>query len=227
MASQKKLPKILERDEVQMLLNSFNLKAWSGLRNRVIFETLYRAGLRVSELCNLKLSNVNLEKRLLRVFEGKGKKDRVVPFDSELAYWLQRWSEKRPDNVQDKKASYFFCLITTGRQGNSLCQQYLDRTIKNRASKIGLIDKKVSCHVFRHCYASELLDEGFTIREVQDLLGHNSVQTTQVYTHVAPKHLADKIQSRGKDKVEENSQQVTELQTIIKQAQEALGRLQN
>ena len=187
-----KLPKVLSKDDVCKFLSSFNTKCPTGLRNRVIMETMYRAGLRVSEVCNLTIDDVDLEQGFFYVQQSKNKKDRFVPLEDGLIMWCKLWEAAKPDS------KYFFCTL----KGGKLSDRYIRKAcyLKSRKSGVYISDNKqtkpVHPHVLRHCFATELLEEGFNIREVQELLGHASINTTMIYTHVRPKGLAEKIRQR-------------------------------
>lgn len=123
----------------------------------------------------------------LVVRQGKGGRDRVVPVDAELTHWRLQWDAVRP-----QASRTLFCTLA----GGPLSPRHIQQVAKRVAEKAGLDPAEMTPHVFRHTYATELLDEGFTIREVQQLLGHAHVNTTQVYTHVRPRDLADKVRAR-------------------------------
>ena len=185
----KRLPMVLEKDELGTLLAIPNVRCPTGLRNRSLMEAMYRAGLRISEVVSLRPSDVRLGASVLEVKRAKGNRDRNVPIDQETVDWLRRWKAKRP-----KGARTFFCTL----DGGKLSARYLQVAIKRMAVR-ALGEERgslVTPHVLRHCYATYLLNDGFTIREVQELLGHANVATTQIYTHVRPKDLAEKIQGR-------------------------------
>jgi site-specific recombinase XerD len=184
------LPKIMEKADVAKLLAEPNTTCPTGLRNRAIMEVMYRAGLRVSEVCALAPRDIRWAGRELVVRQGKGAKDRVVPFGRELENWLRLWDDKRPKTANG--AGPFFCTL----QGGKLTPRYLQAMVKREAVAAGLDAAGVTPHVLRHTYATQLLDDGFTIREVQELLGHSNVSTTQIYTHVSPKGLREKIAAR-------------------------------
>ncbi len=189
--------------EVSALLHSPNIKAPTGLRNRVILEVMYRAGLRVSEVIRLRPSDIRWESLILEIHQGKGSKDRNVPFDQETLGWLRAWDAKRP------KSRWFFCTL----KGSSVSARYIQVMVKRLARKASLQRASIiTPHILRHTYATELLNDGFTIREVQELLGHSSVATTQIYTHVRPEHLAEKIIKRN-----QTSKDNTEIMTLAKQ----------
>ena len=194
--SRKKLPIVLEKEEAEAILAQPNTGCPTGLRNRTILEVMYRAGLRVSEVINLRPGDIRWGSGILEVRGGKGGKDRNVPVDSETLGWLRAWQGKRPGRRQR-----FFTTL----QGKPLSARYLQQLVKRLAHKAGLERADlVTPHVFRHTYATELLNGDFTIREVQTLLGHSNVSTTQIYTHVEPRALALKIQNRkGKDSTDQ------------------------
>lgn len=148
---------------------------------------MYRAGLRVSEVVNLRPGDIRWRDGILEIQRGKGRKDRNVPVDQETLGWLQAWDAKRP------KSRHFFSTL----KSRALSARYLQQMVKRLAHRAGLARAdRITPHVLRHSYATELLNGGFTIREVQQLLGHASVATTQVYLHVRPDDLAAKIRKR-------------------------------
>jgi len=217
------LPKIMEREDVKALLAVPNTSCPTGLRNRTALELMYRAGLRVSEVTALKPGDIRWEKGEASVEHGKGDRDRVVPLDAEAVNWLRLW-RKHPKHP--KGAATFFCTL----DGGPLSTNYLRDVVKRCARKAGLDPLAVSPHRLRHTYATELLDEGFTIREVQELLGHSSVVTTQVYTHVRPAGLAEKIRRRGqaeeKPTVDPEAQALAEkIVGLTPEARQALAAL--
>mgnify|MGYP000928191345 CR=1 FL=1 len=190
-----KLPKILSRSEVEKLLSVPNPRYPTGLRNRVMLQLFYRAGLRRQEVIDLTPADIDFENNLLFIQDSKGGKDRVVPFDDETKSWLLKWQERRPES------DFFFCTLT----GNKLIPRYVLEMVYRASEKAkvyvqnGRTKKKVHPHILRHTYATELLEEGFGIHEVQQLLGHSSINTTAVYMHVRPVMLAEKIRNRGKE----------------------------
>jgi integrase/recombinase XerD len=190
------LPKVIEKEEVERLLAQPNPKYPTGLRNRSILEVMYRCGLRLSEAIDLKPSHIRWKNQELLVRQGKGKKDRVVPIDGRCMLWLERWKAKRPEST------WFFCNL----KGGKLQPRYLQQMMEREAQAAGL-SQKVTPHMLRHTCATELLDEGFTLREVQEFLGHSSVATTQIYTHVRPKALGDKIRARGQQAADRQAEE--------------------
>lgn len=190
MNGSKQLPKVISKEQAGALLEQPNVSCPTGLRNRVALELMYRAGLRVSEVVNLKPGHIDWEQDQVQVKNGKGGRDRVVPVDQDTIEWLSRWEAARP-----KQGGRFFTTL----QGKPLSRVYLWGMVKRAAKKAGIDPDQASPHTLRHCYASEKLDEGFTVREVQELLGHSNVQTTSIYLHVNPKALREKIQGRRSD----------------------------
>ncbi len=196
----KRLPQTLTTDEVNALLATVNTACTTGLRNRTMLEVMAGAGLRVSEVVALRGVDVDLQRGTLTVRQGKGSKDRVVPVDRETLGWLQAWAEKRKSLGLNGKECFFVGIRegATGRgtreRGEGLTTRYLQGLVGTLAAAAG-IEKRVSPHTLRHTYATRLLDRGFNLREVQTLLGHASVQTTEVYTHVNEEDLRAKLQA--------------------------------
>lgn len=192
-----KLPKIIDRRSVTKMLKQLNLNCPTGIRNYAIVIMMYRAGLRVQEVCNLTLSDVNFETGLIYVQQSKGKKgkkkDRYVPMDSDIIKTCQDWLAVRP------QSDYFFCTL----EGGKLDQRYIREVCYRISKKAGVFiqdgakQKPVSPHKFRHSFATELVREKeCNIRDIQELLGHSSVSTTQIYTHVVMDELQAKIVKR-------------------------------
>jgi len=174
------------------MLKQLNLSCPTGNRNYAIIMMLYRAGLRVSEVCNLSLSDVNFDTGLIYLQQAKGKKDRYFPMDDDIIKSAQAWLTIRPES------DFFFCTLV----GGQLDQRYIREVCYRISKKAGVFiqdgteKKPVSPHKLRHTMASELLREGFNIREVQEALGHENVQTTMIYTHVVMDELQAKIKKR-------------------------------
>lgn len=178
------LPKSLTEAEVEALLKAPDTKDVIGLRDRTMLEVLYATGLRVSELVQLRVEQINLRQGVLRTV-GKGNKERLVPLGEEALNWLIRYlDEARPIIVQ--KASNDFLFITRRRQ--PMTRQAFWYLIKRYALLAG-IRKHLSPHTLRHCFATHLLNHGADLRVVQMLLGHSDLSTTQIYTHVARERL--------------------------------------
>lgn len=189
----KGLPVVLEKAEAESLLAQPNTRCRTGCRNRAILEVMYRAGLRVGEACRLKPAHIRWDEAILEVRRGKGKRDRMIPVEAQTLDKLREWQANRP------KSRWLFCTIK-GEPGQQLSTRYVQQFVKELARKAGIENwEKVSPHTLRHSYATGLLSEGFNIREVQTLLGHADVSSTQIYTHVSPTGLAEKIRRRGED----------------------------
>jgi site-specific recombinase XerD len=188
----RKLPKILSRQDVKKLLAVPNVRCITGLRSRVIMQLLYRAGLRVEELCNLAPADIDFADGFVYVQQGKCSKDRYIPVDLVTIDWLRKWDEVRPDSP------FFFC----SGKGKKVDQSYVRKIVYQAAEKAGVYiqDGRERVlphpHNLRHTYATELLEEGYTLAEVQALLGHSSITTTSIYLHVRPQALAAKIRER-------------------------------
>jgi len=170
------LPEMLASQEVETLLSSINEPGETNVRNRAMLELLYAAGLRVSELVNLKFSNVNLKDSFLRI-TGKGSKERIVPFGDKAKFFLKVYLDKRrPPQSQDDN-------VFISRLGKKISRVEFWRQLKNIARKAG-INKNITPHTLRHSFASHLLSGGADIRFIQEMLGHSSISTTQRYTHL-------------------------------------------
>jgi site-specific recombinase XerD len=184
----RKLPRVLTGAEARALFDAPNLRAPTGLRNRCMLELMYRAGLRVGEVCTLKPRDVDLRNGVIRVYDGKGG-DGTAYFDSEtLAVLLDQWKAVRSGLP---KSDFLFCTLAGGQVG----VRYVQKMIKRMARRAGL-DERVHPHMLRHTFATELLEEGFNIREVQEAMRHADISTTEIYTHVLDEQLRSKIQRR-------------------------------
>ncbi len=181
-----KLPDILSQSEVEQLLRVPDRTVPIGVRDAAMIELLYAAGLRVSELITLKLQDVNLEACFTRVF-GKGSKERVVPFGRYARESLDLYIQHaRPQLLK----SYTSLFLFVARAGNPMSRQGFWKMLKRYALKAG-IAKNITPHTLRHSFASHLLEGGADLRTVQVMLGHVDISTTQIYTHVARRHLKE------------------------------------
>ena len=178
------LPKSLTEEDVVALLNAPDKEQMLGLRDRAMLETLYATGLRVSELVNLKVSEVSIQEGVVRVV-GKGSKTRLVPLGEEALDWITRYMEQSRRSILDGQLSD--SLFVTQR-GTAMTRQAFWHLIKRYARLAG-IAKPMSPHVLRHAFATHLLNHGADLRVVQMLLGHADISTTQIYTHVARERL--------------------------------------
>ena len=178
------LPKSLTEEDVVALLNAPDKEQMLGLRDRAMLETLYATGLRVSELVNLKVSEVSIQEGVVRVV-GKGSKTRLVPLGEEALDWITRYMEQSRRSILDGQLSD--SMFVTQR-GAAMTRQAFWHLIKRYARLAG-IAKPMSPHVLRHAFATHLLNHGADLRVVQMLLGHADISTTQIYTHVARERL--------------------------------------
>lgn len=188
----KSLPKVIAEPLIQVILNMANENEIREFCEKVMILILYASGLRSSELLSLKFNNVNFETKLIRVI-GKGDKERVVPIAPVAANMLERYIAKVRDLKLGFPNGYLFQDYAKGRPLN---RQQLYRAIRKYASAAGL-SKLPSAHTFRHAFATHLLNNGADLHTVQILLGHTSMNTTEIYTHVATKHLHDVYNSKN------------------------------
>ncbi len=190
-----KLPHVLSVKEISILLNAPDAKKPKGLRDAAMFELLYAAGLRVSELLYVKIRDLNLESGFVRVM-GKGSKERIIPIGSHaIAKADDYLKHARPKLLKHHISSYLF----VARAGNPMTRQGFWKLVKQYAKAVGF-EKKISPHTFRHSFASHLLEGGADLRAVQMMLGHSDISTTQIYTHVARDHMKrmhEKYHPRG------------------------------
>lgn len=182
------LPEVLSTAEVDMLERAIDLSKWEGHRNRAIIEVLFSCGLRVSELTHLKLSNLYREEQFVRVM-GKGSKERLVPISAkalqELDYWF---ADRNQMKIKEGEEDYVFL----NRRGAHLTRTMILIMIKNYARDAG-IKKTISPHTLRHSFATALLEGGANLRSIQAMLGHESIGTTEIYTHIDTTTLREEI----------------------------------
>jgi len=178
------LPEILTLREVEELLEQPDLKTPLGIRDRAMLETLYATGIRVSELIQLSIHQVNLEGGYALIY-GKGSKERIVPLGSEAIQWITHYVQGvRMGLLRGKESPSLFL----GRSGKGMSRQRFWKSLKGYGQKAG-IRKRMSPHLLRHSFASHLLERGADLRSVQMLLGHADISTTQIYTHVTGERL--------------------------------------
>ena len=186
----RKLPDVLSLNEIERMLNQIDLGHPQGQRNRAIVETLYGSGIRVSELTNLSLSNLFFEEVMLRV-SGKGNKQRLVPMGSITKKYLEIYIKASRIHLKiDQKDQD---VVFLNRRGNRLTRQMIFTLIKQLAVKAN-IQKQVGPHTFRHSFATHLLENGADLRTIQILMGHESITTTEVYTHLDTQHLRSVVE---------------------------------
>ena len=181
----RKLPVTLNLMEIEKILLGVELSLPNGHRNRAIIETLYGSGLRVSELVNLTLSNVFFKEDIIRV-TGKGDKQRLVPLGSYSKKFIQIYKEEIRTLKKIKKEDNDYLFLN--RNGRKMTRAMIFTIVKESAIKVG-IKKKISPHTFRHSFATHLLENGADLRTIQVLMGHESITTTEIYTHLDNKHL--------------------------------------
>lgn len=186
----RQLPDTLEYEEIEKLFEAIDLSAAEGTRNRAILEVLYSSGLRVSELVDLKLANVYFDIGFLRVI-GKGNKERLVPVGRDAMKFLKIYLDEIRVHVSVQKG--FESYVFLNRRGKKLTRVMVFLIIKSLAAKIGL-NKTISPHTFRHSFATHLIEGGADLRAVQEMLGHESITTTEIYTHLDRDYLRQVIQ---------------------------------
>ena len=182
------LPEVLSADEVDLLENSIDLSKWEGHRNRAIIEVLFSCGLRVSELVHLKLSDLYIKERYVRVF-GKGSKERLVPISPKAIRELDNWYvDRNLMKIKPGEEDYVFL----NRRGAHLTRTMILIMIKQQALEAG-IQKTISPHTLRHSFATALLEGGADLRAIQAMLGHETIGTTEIYTHIDMSTLREEI----------------------------------
>ncbi|WP_214070306.1 site-specific tyrosine recombinase XerD [Mucilaginibacter sp. dw_454] len=185
----RKLPDTLSYEDINKLIDAIDLSRPEGARNKAIMETLYGCGLRVSELTELKLSNLYLDIEFIKVF-GKGSKERLVPIGGSAIKALKIWIEQVRVHNPIKKGEDDYVFLN--RRGSRLSRVYIFMLIKDLAAQTGL-KKTISPHTFRHSFATHLVEGGADLRAVQEMLGHESITTTEIYTHLDREYLKGTI----------------------------------
>ena len=180
----KKLPNFLQSDELQKIFDSIDIETPLGIRNRLIVELLYASGLRVSELASLTIDNINIHTKEIRVL-GKGSKERIVFFGDYAKKYLEIYLEQSRPILQDKNKTKVLLL---NNNGDPLSTRGIQMIIDNVARDASL-KHNISPHVLRHTFATDLLNNGADLKSVQELLGHSSLSTTQIYTHITNERL--------------------------------------
>ena len=200
------LPEVLSTAEVDLLEQAIDLSKWEGHRNRAIIEVLFSCGLRVSELINLKLSNLYIEEQYIRVM-GKGSKERLVPISpralDELNYWF---ADRNVMKIKPGEEDYVFL----NRRGHHLTRTMILIMIKRYAIEAG-IKKTISPHTLRHSFATSLLEGGADLRAIQAMLGHESIGTTEIYTHIDTSTLRQEILEHHPRNIQYNERQQMDL----------------
>ena len=184
-----KLPVVLDVVEIEQILARIDLSTPEGKRNKAIVETLYGSGLRVSELVNLQISNLNFRDGFIKVC-GKGNKERLVPMGRLSAYEIGRYMAEVRSTLKIRKETED--IVFLNRRGGRLSRVMVFTIIKDLAAKAG-IRKNISPHTFRHSFATHLVEGGADLRAVQEMLGHESITTTEIYTHLDKEYLRSTI----------------------------------
>lgn len=185
----RKLPEVLSIEEIDQLISAIDMSKAEGHRNRAILETLYSCGLRVSELVNLRFSDLYFEEGFIRVI-GKGNKERLVPVSKSVEKEIGLYNDhiRRHQNIQPGNEN----IVFLNRRGAQLTRVMIFTIIKDLSATIGL-KKVISPHTFRHSFATHMIEGGANLRAVQDMLGHESITTTEIYTHLDQRFLRDAI----------------------------------
>ncbi len=204
----KKLPRFLEYDEVKKLLETPPLDNWLGARDRAILEVLYSTGIRVSELVALNMDDIDFLGEVVHV-RGKGKKERIAPISSSALQTIQHYMEFRNKRSQNNE-NFDTRVLFVNKHGRRLSTRSVRRKMDKYLKMAGL-DPKISPHTLRHSFATHMLNNGADLRSVQELLGHQSLSTTQVYTHLTTSKLKEVYdQAHPREQHEDASQQESE-----------------
>jgi len=183
------LPEVLTVEEIDNIISCIDLSEKEGQRNRAIIEMLYSCGLRVSELCNLLISDIWREEGFVKVL-GKGRKERFVPISGRALKELSLWEECRCHiNIRPGNGDYMFVSFRRGRKLSRITVFHIVKVLAENAG----ITKEISPHTFRHSFATHLLEGGANLRAIQEMLGHESIATTEIYTHLDNRRLREEI----------------------------------
>ena len=186
----KKLPNFLNFNEIEDLLNFKEYKNVIDYRDKLVLELLYATGMRVSELCNIKLNDINYQKESIKTL-GKGKKERIVYYGKYAKEALENYLQYRPLLLKNKESEYLFL----NKQGNNLKRISVSQIVIKRLNEASIYHK-ASAHSIRHTFATHLLENGADIRTVQELLGHSKLSTTQIYTHLTSEYLKNEYHNK-------------------------------
>ena len=185
----KKLPDTLNIEDIEKILLSIELDSFEGVRNRAIIETLYSCGLRVSELINLSYQNLYLDIGFIKVI-GKASKERLVPIGSAAIKYIKIYSDQHRKNIKIISGTEGFLFLN--RRGSKISRNMIFIIIQKISKKINL-EKKISPHTFRHSFATHMIEGGADLRAVQEMLGHESITTTEIYTHLNKEYLREVV----------------------------------
>ncbi|MGC8823510.1 MAG: site-specific tyrosine recombinase XerD [Bacteroidales bacterium] len=187
---ERKLPTVLSVEEIDLLLSAIDMSQPTGRRNRAMLETLYSCGLRVSELIDLRISHLYFDRGFIRVI-GKGNKERLVPISNKAIREIQNYLPDR-NNLRSIIPREYEDILFLNQHGKKLTRVMVFTIIKDLTAKVGL-KKNISPHTFRHSFATHLVEGGADLRAVQEMLGHESILTTEIYTHLDSEYLRDTI----------------------------------
>ncbi|WP_044219830.1 site-specific tyrosine recombinase XerD [Chitinophaga pinensis] len=188
--TKRQLPDVLSFEEIEQIIGQIKAGTPEGQRNRAILETMYSCGLRVSEVTNLQISQLHFDAGFIRVV-GKGDKERLVPIGSDAVKYINIYKDEVRVHVPVKKGQEDILFLN--RRGSALTRVMIFLVIKELTAAAG-IDKQVSPHTFRHSFATHLVEGGADLRAVQEMLGHESITTTEIYTHLDREYLRDTLQ---------------------------------
>ncbi|MHC4616947.1 MAG: tyrosine recombinase XerC [Planctomycetota bacterium] len=201
---EKKLPKFLEYDQIKRLLETPPIDSWLGARDRAIMETLYSTGMRVSELVALNMDDIDFLGEVVHI-RGKGKKERIAPISSSALQVIQHYMEFRNKRAQSN-SNFDSKVLFVNKHGRRLSTRSVRRKM-DKYLKMAGIDPTVSPHTLRHSFATHMLNNGADLRSVQELLGHQSLSTTQIYTHLGTTKLKEVYQAAHPREAEEEPKQ--------------------
>jgi len=182
----KKLPEIIDRQQAEQLFKQINTRYIRGKRNMAIFKLMLNTGLRLSELCNLKVKDINPDKQFLKVVNGKNSRDRLIPFPADIVPAIKTWIEEKAQ--RGIESDYLFCSFRIfnskqGQAGNKLIPRYIQTALKQYAKKAGIED--IHPHTLRHSYATAIYQTDHNLEGLRMLLGHANIQTTQIYINLS------------------------------------------
>ena len=186
---EKKLPIVLSTEEIDRIISCFDLSKENGERNRTIIECLYSCGLRVTELVNLKISEINFIDGYIKII-GKGNKQRITPINKKLSTYLKNYIENIRFMLKIDKSNSDYLFLN--RRGKKISRVLVFNIVKTACQKVG-IKKNISPHTFRHSFATHLVEGGADLRAVQEMLGHSNITTTEIYTHLDTNYLKEEM----------------------------------
>ena len=186
---EKKLPIVLSTEEIDRIISCFDLSKENGERNRTIIECLYSCGLRVTELVNLKISEINFIDGYIKII-GKGNKQRITPINKKLSTYLKNYIDSIRSKLKIDKSNSDYLFLN--RRGKKISRVLVFNIVKTACQKVG-IKKNISPHTFRHSFATHLVEGGADLRAVQEMLGHSNITTTEIYTHLDTNYLKEEM----------------------------------